>query len=247
MRLIPLEVGRLDADLEELIGTPGRRLLPVPSWLIEHPKGVVLFDTGLHQELRTSRARLHGAFSSSGVELPIGEDLTARLAGRGFAPSDVAIVIFSHLHFDHCGGTAELPEARLLLQRAEWEAGHHPRLVEAGVYNPDDFDLGHDRQLIDGAHDVFGDGRVVCVPTPGHTKGHQSLRVELESGPVVLTGDCVYFASMLDDMRIPTFAYNADMQRESMRMLAAQRDDGCRLLFGHDIEQFRELPADGLR
>jgi N-acyl homoserine lactone hydrolase len=246
VRLIPLEIGRLDADLVELLGMPGRRILPVPAWLIEHPRGLVLFDAGLHPELRRSNARLNGAFAQSIVELPEGADLTARLVAAGAPPSDVTAVILSHLHFDHCGGTAELPNARLVLQAAEWEAGHHPRLVESGVYNPDDFDLGHARTLIEGAHDVFGDGKLVCIPTPGHTKGHQSLRVELASGPVVLTADCVYFREMLAEMRVPAFAYRLEMQLASMRLLAELEGQGCRLLFGHDVDQFKALPASGL-
>jgi N-acyl homoserine lactone hydrolase len=128
----------------------------------------------LHQELRHSTERLRGAFSSSVIELPSGAELTARLTSVGVRPSDVTTLVLSHLHFDHCGGTAELPEARIVVQRQEWDAGHHPGLVAAGLYNPEDFDVGHDRLLIDGPHDVFGDGRVVCLPTPGHTKGHQS-------------------------------------------------------------------------
>ena len=247
MRLIPLEIGRIDADLDELLGTAGRQMLPVPSWLIEHPRGTVLFDTGLHPELRISLDRLRGSMAKSSVLLPDGADLTARLSAAGWRPSDIDLVIFSHLHFDHCGGTGELPDARLLVQAVEWEAAHHPRLVQAAVYNPDDFDLGHDRQLIEGEFDVFGDGHIVCIPTPGHTKGHQALRVTLDSGPVVLTGDCVYFARMLQDLDVPRLCYSADLQRESMRALARMQTDGCRLLFGHDLEQFQALPREGLR
>ena len=114
------------------------------------------------------------------------------------------------------------------------------------MYNPDDFDIGHDVQLVDGTHDVFGDGSIVCIPTPGHTRGHQVLRVELASGPVVLTADCIYFERMLDQMLVPRHAYDHGQQLESMRRLASLRDGGCRLLFGHDLDQFRSLPAVGL-
>ncbi|MFL3020832.1 MAG: MBL fold metallo-hydrolase [Candidatus Poriferisodalaceae bacterium] len=86
-------------------------------------------------------------------------------------------IIFSHLHFDHCGGTSLIPNARIIVQNAEWDSAHHPKLIEHEVYNPADFDLGHDVLKIDGTHDVFGDGSVMCIPTPGHTAGHQSLRV----------------------------------------------------------------------
>jgi N-acyl homoserine lactone hydrolase len=247
VRLTPLEIGRIDASLDELIGLPGRRILPVPAWVIEHPQGVVLFDTGLHPGLRTSLDRLGGSSGSMAIHLPEGADLTARLTASGWRPSDVDVVIFSHLHFDHCGGTAELPDARLVVQAAEWEAAHHPRLIQAAVYNPEDFDLGHALQLIEGEFDVFDDGQIVCLPTPGHTKGHQALRLNLDSGPVVLTGDCVYFAAMLENLRVPRIGYNPDLQLQSMRELARLQTDGCRLLFGHDLEQFESLPPGGLR
>jgi len=222
-------------------------VLPVPSWLVEHPEGLLLFDTGMHTDLRHGVERigeLTGAMFRP--DLPEGEDLTARLAEHGIAPADIDVIVFSHLHFDHCGGTVEIPDARLVVQRAEWEAAHHQRLVEAGIYNPADFDLGHDVECVEGAHDVFGDGSVVCTPTPGHTAGHQSLRVELASGPVVLTGDCVYLERFLDEMIVPRFGHDLDLQRDSMRELARLRDGGCRLLFGHDQQQLAALPSAGL-
>ncbi len=247
MRLIPLEIGRLHTDLQSLTGEPGTIALPIPSWLIEHDRGLAMFDTGMHTELRTGTERI-GPWASKVFEpdLPDGEDVTARLGQHGIDPADIDLVIFSHLHFDHCGGTVEVPNARIVVQRQEWAAGHHPKLIEHHVYNPDDFDLGHEVQQIDGEHDVFGDGSVVCLPTAGHTRGHQSLRLELASGPVVLTGDCVYFERFLDDMTVPQFGYDLDQQRDSMRELARLRSEGCRLLYGHDAGQFASLPAEGL-
>lgn len=245
-RIVPLEIGRLDADLAELIGTPGRAILPVPAWVIEHPAGVVLFDTGMHQELKTDTTRLGPLFTSTLVDFHDGEELPARLAAAGYRPSDIDIVVISHLHFDHAGGAADVPDARLVVQAAEWKAAHHPRLIEAGLYNPADFEVGHAVELIDGRHDVFDDGAVVCLPTPGHTRGHQALRVQLASGTVVLTADCVYFGSMLDDLTVPAFGFSREQQVDSMLMLRRLRDDeGCRLLFGHDLDQFRSLPASG--
>jgi N-acyl homoserine lactone hydrolase len=245
-RLVPLEVGRLAMPLSDLTGGPGSITLPVAAWVIEHAAGTVVFDTGMHRELQTSHDRIAGLFDSTAIDFSAGEELSTRLANAGFDPLDVDIAIISHLHFDHAGGTAELPDARLVVQQSEWSAGHHPRLIEAGLYNPDDFDIGHDLQLVEGVHDVFGDGSIVCIPTPGHTKGHQALRVELPSGPVVLTSDCVYFGHLLDTMTVPTHAYNREQQLASMAMLVAMRRDGCRLLFGHDLDQFRSLPSAGL-
>ena len=247
MRVIPLEIGRLRSQLVLISGEDGTTELPVPAWLVEHRDGLVVFDTGMHRDLQRSMERIGRSAAWFDALFGPGEELTARLEGAGVDPADVTHAVLSHLHFDHVGGTCELPNARIVVQDAEWEAGHDPRLVDADVYNPDDFDLGHDVQRLDGAHDVFGDGLVTCIPTPGHTVGHQSLRVELESGPVVLTADCVYFESMLDDMLVPRFGWDLDRQRESMRHLRHLRDhDGCRLLFGHDDAQFAGLPADGL-
>ncbi len=247
MRIVPLEIGRLSSS-DALVGGDGSgsAALPIPSWLIEHPDGLLLFDTGLHVELQHSTDRLGRSAATFDPDFPAGEELSARLAQHGVRPSDITHMIFSHLHFDHCGGTAEIPDARIVVQQSEWESGHIPKLIEYSVYNPDDFDLGHDRQLIDGEHDVFADGLVRCLPTPGHTKGHQSLMVELASGPVILTGDCIYTEPMLDNMAVPSFGYDTELQKDSMRALASMRDDGCRLLFGHDEHQFRALPAGGL-
>jgi glyoxylase-like metal-dependent hydrolase (beta-lactamase superfamily II) len=243
MRLVPLEHGRLHVNMRAFTGEKRDGVLPVPSWLIEHPDGLVLFDAGLHGDLQRSSDRLGDLAGLLVIDFPEGEDVAARLAEREIRASDVTHVVFSHLHFDHAGGTHQLPDARLVVQQAEWDAGCDDADPNADIYNRDDFDLGHEVERIDGVHDVFGDGRIVCVPTPGHTAGHQSLRVELESGPVVLTSDCVYVASMLDDMIVPRFGFDFDQQRASMRELQRLRDtEGCRLLFGHDEDQFRSLP-----
>lgn len=250
MRLIPLEIGRIDAAMKIIDGTDGTVVFPVPSWLIEHRDGLVLFDTGMHRDLQHSHDRIgeHTAKAFT-PDFDEGEEVSARLAARTIRPSDITHVILSHLHFDHAGGTDEIPDARLVVQRAEWESGHDQAMVDRGVYNPADYDLGHEVQLLDGEHDVFGDRSVVCLPTPGHTKGHQSLRIELESGPVVLTGDCVYTEALMDAMAVPAMGSTRANARqiESMEYLRSLRDDdGCRLLYGHDEAQFRSLPTDGL-
>lgn len=247
MQLLPLEVGRLESNLSIITGEDATVTLPIISWLIEHEQGLVLFDTGLHASLQTSTERIGRSAEVFAPRFSRGEELTARLDAVGVRPSDVSHIVFSHLHFDHTGGTVEVPDARVVVQADEWDAGHEARLIERGIYNPADFDCGHDVLTIDGEHDLFGDGTIRCIPTPGHTVGHQALRIELASGPVVLTGDCIYFAHMLATMSVPKFGHDTDQQLDSMRVLQHMRDhEGCRLLFGHDLDQLADLPAGGL-
>lgn len=249
MRLIPLQIGQIAMHMQRVTGVDATTNFPVLSWLIEHPDGLVLFDTGMHIDLQTSFDRI-GEHTAETItpDFSPGEELTARLATRGIRPGDIDRIVLSHLHFDHVGGNEEIPDARVVVQRDEWESGHDQRLIDHGVYNPDDYDHGHDVDQIEGEHDVFGDGKIRCLPTPGHTRGHQSLRLELESGPVVLTGDCVYLEHMLDDMVVPQMGSERAqaVQRESMQYLAGLRDQGCKLIFGHDMEQIATLPASGL-
>ncbi len=244
MKLVPLEVGRLESSLAIITGEEATVTLPIISWLIEHRDGLVLFDTGLHADLQHDVTRLGRAASSFVPDFTAGEELAAQLEANGYRPSDIDHIVFSHLHFDHAGGTVEIPEARIIVQSTEWTAGHDQRLIELDIYNPDDFDHGHEVLAIDGEHDLFGDGAIRCIPTPGHTVGHQSLRVELETGPVVLTGDCIYFARMLETMSVPRFGHDTDRQLESMMVLRHMRDhEGCQLIFGHDLEQIAQLRA----
>ncbi len=243
MNLIPLEIGRLEANLSMITGVDETATLPIPSWLVEHRDGLLLFDTGLHPDLQHSSDRLGGAAETFTPDFQQGEELSARLEARGIRPSDITHIVFSHLHFDHVGGTAEIPDARIIVDAAEWATRLDPELMAGGSRHPEDFDLGHAVQTVTGAHDVFGDGQVVCVPTPGHTVGHQSLRVELDSGPVVLTSDCIYFEQMLTQMRTPEWGHDTDQQLVSMAELRRLRDDeGCRLIYGHDVAQIRALP-----
>jgi glyoxylase-like metal-dependent hydrolase (beta-lactamase superfamily II) len=222
---------------------PGRLRVPVPCFLIEHPAGTVLFDTGLHPELRRDPAARLGALARVfDCELAPGADAPSRLAALGVDPARVRFLVNSHLHFDHAGGNAGVPNARLVLQRAEWQAGHDPDAVQANAYDPRDYDLGHDLVLADGEHDLFGDGRVVCLPTPGHTPGHQSLRVRLDAGDVVLTADACYLRRNLEEGVLPATVRDEAAFRRSLARLAALRDAGARLVFGHDPDQWARTP-----
>ena len=238
--------GHLEAAFDRLLpGASGTVSLPIPAYVVEHRHGLLLFDTGLHRDLVHSADRIGSSAAMFTARVTDEETLGPRLEAAGFDPSAVGLLANSHLHFDHVGGNVELANARLLIQEAEWRAGHHPKLIEHDVYNPADFDLGHDVEQLDGEHDVFGDGSVVLVPTPGHTAGHQSLRVLTDGGPVLLTADACYFRRSLDELAVPAFGFDLDQQRETLRRIGAMEAAGATLVFGHDPDQWTDIGEPG--
>jgi glyoxylase-like metal-dependent hydrolase (beta-lactamase superfamily II) len=95
---------------------------------------------------------------------------------------------------------------------------------------------------IDGEHDLFGDGRVVCIPTYGHTPGHQSLRVRLDTQEIVLTADACYLRRTLEEMLLPTVAHDREAMLASLRQLRRLQERGARIFYGHDPEFWATVP-----
>jgi glyoxylase-like metal-dependent hydrolase (beta-lactamase superfamily II) len=226
-----------------LAGEEGELRVPVPAFLVVHGKGKALFDSGLHPQTQTDpAARLGIKARVFGVHYRAGEDVVSRLETAGFGAGDIHYLVNSHLHFDHTGGNALLPNATVIVQRREWEAGLDPELAAANHYDEHDYRTGQDVRLIDGEHDLFGDGSVVCVPTYGHTPGHQSLRVELESGPVILTADACYLRRTLEQLHLPGVVHDQAAMLASLRELRRLQSAGARIFYGHDPEFWRGVP-----
>jgi glyoxylase-like metal-dependent hydrolase (beta-lactamase superfamily II) len=223
-----------------ITGQTGRMRMPVAAFAVEHPLGTLVFDTGMHPEVIESSARLKQTAPMFDIELTDEWLLPAQLASADIDPSTVTHVALSHLHFDHAGGLCGVPNARMLVQRDEWQAAFNPGLVDYGVFNPDDFDIGLDRVELDGEHDVFGDASVRLVPTPGHTRGHQSLLVE---DRVLLVGDACYCRLALDLDTLPAFADDPDRQHKTFAWLREQETAGIDLVFSHDAAQWATLGA----
>jgi glyoxylase-like metal-dependent hydrolase (beta-lactamase superfamily II) len=239
VRVRPLECGWLTSDFAGMVsGQTGKLRMPVAAFLVEHPHGRLVFDTGMHPDLIAGSERLRSIAPMFAIEYDERARLDARLAEADVDAASVSIAAVSHLHFDHCGGLATVPNARLFVQRAEWDAAFKPSLVAAGIFNPDDFDLGQDRELLDGERDVFGDGSVRLVPTPGHTAGHQSLLVE---GRILLVGDACYCRLALDRDALPAYGHDLERQRQTFAWLRAREAAGIRLVFSHDPDQWRSL------
>jgi N-acyl homoserine lactone hydrolase len=244
-KLFAFTCGTVTGEFGRLMeGGEGDITVPVPVFLIEHPKGRALFDTGLHPDCRHDPAarlgeRLAGLFR---IGFAAGEDVGARLEAIDRDPGKIDLLINSHFHFDHVGGNALVPNATLLVQRREWDAGMDPDSAEKRGFNPRDFDLGHKLRLVDGEHDVFGDGSVVCLPTHGHTPGHQSLRVRLDSGDIVLAADACYFCQTLRERRLPRYVHDRAAMLASLDRLEALEQGGARIVFGHDPEFWQSVP-----
>ncbi len=226
-----------------LAGEPGKLSVPVPAYLIEHPQGRVLFDTGLNLAIRQEKNRLLGPTAGDWeIDFPEGADIASQLARLGLRPADIRYVVNSHLHYDHCGGNGFFPDATLVIHAKEWRAAHRANTQAAGIYHPGDFDHMHKVRELDGELDLFGDGSVVVFPTPGHTPGHQSLRLKLESGAVVLAADCCYLKRTLDALHLPANCYNREQMLASLDVLRRLQNEGARIFYGHDTEFWKTVP-----
>jgi N-acyl homoserine lactone hydrolase len=245
LKVFALTCGWLEGDFGRLMeGGEGRIRLPIPAYLIEHPKGTALFDTGLHQDCQSDPAARVGARLASlfAFDYHPGEEIAARLTPLGRDPAKIDLIITSHFHFDHCGGNAQIPNATMIVQRREWDAGMDPDRAAKSGFDARDFDLGHKLRLVDGEHDVFGDGSVFCLPTHGHTPGHQSLKLRLSGGEVVLAADACYFCRTLRERRLPRFVFDREAMHQSLERLAALESRGAQIFFGHDPEFWQTVP-----
>jgi glyoxylase-like metal-dependent hydrolase (beta-lactamase superfamily II) len=139
--------------------------------------------------------------------------LAAQLDELGVKPSEIKFLAISHTHPDHIGNVGLFPSAMLLVQKAEYE---WPTPLGVGRFKPD-----HPVTKLEGDHDVFGDGGIVILSTPGHTPGHQSLLVRLpKTGVVVLSGDATHFKDNWEHRRVPEGNVNKDQTLQSMQRIA---------------------------
>jgi glyoxylase-like metal-dependent hydrolase (beta-lactamase superfamily II) len=219
---------------------------PNPMYVMEHPKGIVLFDTGMNHRGLGNPKEWWGE-TISGLEMRVKEKdcLPAQLAGIGMKPQDVRYVVMSHLHIDHAGEMESFPDATFIVRSTElkfaWWADPHMRHVYIMndlrntrkfryVELPDDVDF-----------DLFGDGSIVCMHTPGHTPGHQSAVVDVEGRDrkVIFCADACYLTENLEyRVYSANLMWNAEAWCRTIGRLRMMKDQGYDLWLGHEMEDW---------
>ena len=228
---------------------------PINVYVIEHSDGVVLFDTGQDRASVTDPryfpdgpvgliyrrlARFHVSYD---------ETLTAGLARLGYRPGDVTTAVISHLHQDHIGGLREIPDAELLVSADEWRSFRRPMAEARGLlrdhidvpglrWSPVEFAALEDQSLspFTTGHDLFGDGSLVLLPTPGHTHGSMSMLVRRRDAmPLLLVGDLTYDVHAFERGRTGGVGSRRRLRKARDMVLALRANNpGMHILAAHD-------------
>ncbi len=242
------------------VGEDGWTPIPIPAFLVEHPGvGLVLIDTGLHPSVAVKPSENFGRvtlLAFRDLEMDSGQALPAQLRERGLEASAVQAVVMTHLHVDHASGISEFPGATFVVSRAEWDAATSQGQTHGYVTRQ--FDHAFDYRLLEfegpdassfagfaRSFDLFGDGSVRTVYTPGHTLGHMSVLLRTARGEVLVAGDAMYLRRTLDDTHLPYRTEDDHVFRRSLREIrqyATETPDAL-IIPGHDWEAWQKLDA----
>ena len=199
-------------------------------YLIKHAQGWMIWDTGVADAIDAMPDGQKPA-DPRATHWKRPKTLASQLEQLGVKPSDVKYLAVSHTHPDHTGNVEMFPQAMLLVQKVEYEW--------PGANNAPRFKAEHPATKLEGDKDVFGDGSVTIISTPGHTPGHQSLLVKLpKTGALLLSGDAVHFQSNWEHRRVPALNTGGEQTRASMqRMADILTKEGATLWINHDKAQ----------
>lgn len=216
---------------------------PIPFYLLEHPSGPVLVDTGCHPDVVHSPEGAWSGLAKAFYPKVTSADLPmAQLRRAGIDPDSMPLVICSHLHMDHAGCNQFFPKARFLLHEAEWNTVHNPAMEGRGYFRKD-WDHALRYELVQDGHDVFGDGSAILRHWPGHTPGHMGLVLNLTGrGIVVLAIDAALVQGNLAGA-IPRNTMDPGQFGQSLAAIRAYQAGGATVICGHDPKQFAELLA----
>jgi N-acyl homoserine lactone hydrolase len=218
--------------------------VPVPFYLIRHPHGDVIVDGGnpltVARDPRAHWGRLADVFE---VHMTEQQHCAAQLQGLGVAPESIGRVVQTHLHIDHTGALGHFPAAEVVVHASELDSARAERPLARGYASADFEQPGLDWHPFDGDLDLFGDGSVRLLQTPGHSAGHVSVLLELErTGSVLLSADAVDNRAQWEGRQNPRALHCAEeaaRSRERLRELAGEIEP--LLVFGHDPENWSQL------
>jgi N-acyl homoserine lactone hydrolase len=199
-------------------------------YLMHHTQGWLLWDTGVPDAI-AAMPNGEAPPDPRAIHWYRPKTLASELNAVGVKPSDIKYLAISHTHPDHVGNVEMFPDAMLLVQKAEYD---WPNPLGVGRFKAE-----HPVKKLEGDYDVFGDGSVTIISTPGHTPGHQSLLVKLpNTGAIVLSGDAVHFKSNWDNRRVPLINADKEQTATSMQRIAdVMAKENAQLWINHDKSQ----------
>lgn len=214
--------------------------LRVTCFLVVHPRGTLLWDTGLPDAL----ASLPQGASQGPFTMRRSKRLLSQLTQLGHTPATITYVAMSHLHGDHAGNANMFARSTWLIQKPEHDVAFSDQAAASGFQRPQYDSLRNAKTtLLTGDHDVFGDGTVRILSAPGHTIGHQVLLLRLpQTGMVVLSGDLWHFRENRERRGVPAFNWNKEQTLASMdRIERVIADNRARLIIQHDPQDVGAL------
>jgi N-acyl homoserine lactone hydrolase len=219
---------------------------PVGFYVIKHPKGNVIFDTGNNDKTITNPDGWWGPLAKGfGLKMTANDAMDAQLAKIGLKTSDIKYVVLGHMHLDHGGNMQKFPNATFVVQNDEMKAAWWPDPGFSVYYIPGDFSesKGYNYIRLDGNFDLFNDRSIEIVRAPGHTPGSQFAVVRMpKTGTVILTSDVVYLKENLEKNLIPPIpgTWSPGAAYDSYQKVRHYRDaEGASIFYGHDPEVFK--------
>ena len=223
-------------------------MIPINMWIIDHPMGLMVYDTGNNVAISDGNCTSHWNEGFCGVLQPSqtrADVIDKQLEKVGFSAADVKIVITSHSHLDHIGNIEMFPDAIHVIQKKElYQAWWPEKFQRGGAHVVADYDDARDFTYfeLNGDYDLFGDGSVVIISTPGHTLGHQSVKVRLnDTGTVILTQDAVWVKENLEGHPAGLNYSILDYTNSVNRIKMIRDIENAQIWMGHSIDQYTEM------
>ena len=221
--------------------------IPISMWIVDHPKGLVVFDTGNNVMVSDGNCKAYwqpGLCDFLKPNQKREDVIDMQLKKLGYSADKVKVVVTSHTHLDHAGNMKLFPNAVHVIQKKELYQGWFPEKFQGrsdGAFVMADMAGTREYNFLEleGDYDLFGDGSVLILSTPGHTLGHQSMKVKTAgSGTIIMSQDAIWMQENLDGYPAG-LNYSVLDYTKSLNRLKFMRDiEGTSLFMAHDQDQY---------